>query len=335
MRTAPVARPNPADADSTTKEPMEEERVLYLSGEFIPESRAGLPITDAGVLYGHAVFEYTRTFNHGPFRLGEHLERLYASMRYAEIDCGLTLPEMERVTLETVERNRHLYDSGDDIGISHNVSNGPMAGFGPPPPSGFRPTVLVYTWPLSRRSPEIAEVYTNGVDVVVTSQRTVPARLIDPKSKNRSRIHYALADLEARRVDPKAWALLMDDDGFIAEGVGANFFIVRDGALISPEPRNILLGVTRAVVIELAAGLGIPFRETNIGQYEVIMADEAFFTTTPYVIVPVRAVSGREFGDGVPGPVTARLMEAFKELVGLDFVEQAERLRDAARQAGG
>ena len=308
---------------------MEEERVLYLNGEFIPESRAGLPITDAGVLYGHAVFEYTRTFNHAPFRLGEHLERLYASMRYAEIDCGLTLPEMERVTLETVERNRRLYDSGDDIGISHNVSNGPMAGFGPPPPGGFRPTVLVYTWPLSRRSPEIAEVYTNGVEVVVTSQRTVPARLIDPKSKNRSRIHYALADLEARRVDPKAWALLMDDDGFIAEGVGANFFIVRDGELVSPEPRNILLGVTRAVVIELAAGRGIPFRETNIGQYEAIMADEAFFTTTPYVIVPVRAVSGRRVGDGVPGPVTARLMEAFKDLVGLDFVEQAEWFRDA------
>ena len=182
---------------------MERERVLYLNGEFIPESRAGIPVTDAGVLYGHAVFEYTRTFNHAPFRLGEHLERLYASMRYAEIDCGLTLPEMERVTLETVDRNRYLYDAGDDIGISHNVSNGPLAGFGPPPPGGFRPTVLVYTWPLSRRSPEIAEVYKTGVDVVVTSQRTVPARLIDPKSKNRSRIHYALADLEARRVDPR------------------------------------------------------------------------------------------------------------------------------------
>ncbi len=308
---------------------MEEERVLYLNGEFIRESRAGLPITDAGVLYGHAVFEYTRTFNHSPFRLGEHLERLYASMRYAEIECGLTLLEMELVTLETVERNRHLYDPGDDIGISHNVSNGPIAGFGPPPPGGFRPTVLVYTWPLSRRSPEIAEVYTNGVEVVVTSQRTVPARLIDPKSKNRSRIHYVLADLEARRVDPKAWALLMDDDGFIAEGVGANFFIVRDGELISPEPRNILLGVTRAAVIELAGGLGIPFRETNFGQYEAIMADEAFFTTTPYVIVPVREVSGRRVGDGVPGPVTARLVRAFKELVGLDFVEQAERFGGA------
>ena len=202
---------------------MEQERVLYLNGEFIPESRAGLPITDAGVLYGHAVFEYTRTFNHAPFRLGEHLERLYASMRYAEIDCGLTLPEMERVTLETVERNRYLYEAGDDIGISHNVSNGPMAGFGPEPPGGFRPTVLVYTWPLSRRSPEIAGVYKSGVDAVVTSQRTVPARLIDPKSKNRSRIHYALADLEARRVHPKAWALLMDGRWIYSRGSRRQF----------------------------------------------------------------------------------------------------------------
>ncbi|MDP6183950.1 MAG: aminotransferase class IV, partial [Gammaproteobacteria bacterium] len=154
---------------------------------------------------------------------------------------------------------------------------------------------------------------------------------IDPKSKNRSRIHYALADLEAKRVHPEAWALLMDDDGFIAEGVGANFFIVRDGELISPEPRNILLGVTRATVIELAAASGIAFRETNIGQYEAIMADEAFFCTTPYVIVPVREIEGRRIGERVPGSVTARLTGAFKELVGLDFVVQAERFQAAAR----
>lgn len=313
--------------------PVNTERVLYMNGEFVPESRAGIPITDAGVLYGHAVFEYTRTFNQEPFRLGDHLRRLYASMRYAEIDCGLTLQEMECVTNETVDRNRHLQDAGDDIGISHSVSNGPMPGFGPMPVGGPRPTVLIYTWPLSKREPEIAAAYKAGVNVVITSQRTVPARLIDPKSKNRSRIHYALADLEAKRVDPKAWALLMDDDGYIAEGVGANLFIVLNGELISPEPRNILLGVTRATVIDLAGDLGIALLEKNIGQYEAIMADEAFFCTTPYVIVPVRKIAGRRIGERVPGPVTARLTEAFKELVGLDFVEQAERYEVAARSS--
>ena len=290
---------------------MTSERVLYLNGEFIPESRAGLPITDAGVLYGHAVFEYTRTFNHCPFRLEAHVERLYASMRFTEIDCGLSLAEMERVTLETVDRNRHRYDAEDDIGISHNVSNGPMEGFGPMPPGGPRPTVLVHTWPLS--------------------QRAVPARLIDPKTKNRSRIHYALAYMQARRIDPDAWALLLDDDGFITEGIGSNFFIVRDGELISPEPRNILPGITRATIIELAETLGIPFREMNLGLYEAIAADEALLCTTPYVIVPVREIEGRRLGESVPGPLTVRLMEAFKELVGLDFVAQAKRFAEAAR----
>ena len=308
---------------------MSPERVLYYNGKYVAESDVGIPITDAGVLYGHAVFEYTRTFNHIPFRLPHHLERLYASMRYAEIDCGLSLQEMECVTHEIIDRNRPIYRRSDDIGISHHVSNGPILGFGPVPSGGPHPTVLVYTWPLSQRNPGIAPSYTNGVKVVITSQRTVPASLIDPKSKNRSRIHYALADREAKRVDPEAWALLMDDDGFIAEGVGANFFIVRDGELISPEPRNILLGVTRATVIEIAASLDITFCETNIGRYEVVLADEAFFCTSPHVILPVRELEGRPVGKQVPGPVTTRLMDTFKDLVGLDFVKQAQGFQES------
>ena len=305
------------------------ERQVFLSGEFVPESQAGFSLVDAGVVMGHMVFEFTRTFNHKPFRLMDHLERLYASMRFAEIDSGMTIDEMRDATLETLALNDSLYAPEEDIAISHNVSNGPMDRFGPPFGGRNGPTVSIHTWPVSKRYPDMARLYREGVKAVIPSQRSLPARLIDPKVKNRSRMFYAIAEAQARRVDPDAWALLTDEDGFITEGSGANFMIVHKGELISPEPRNILLGVTREVIVELATELGIPFRETNIGTYEAINADEAFFCSTPVVIAPVTSIEGHRIGREIPGPVTARLMEAFKDLAGLDFVAQAAGLARA------
>ncbi len=266
---------------------MNDERLVYLSGEFVPESRAAISIFDWGIMYGHLVFEVTRSFAHEPFRLRAHLERLYASMKYVDIDPGMTIDEMEAATNETVERNRGHFNSQDDFIISHNVSNGPQPQYA----SAFSsvgPAVVINVWPVELAiPPERYGFYDVGVDAVITSQRSVPARLMDPKVKSRSRLYYRMAEIEAQRRVPGGWAVLTDDDGFITEGTGSNFMIVRDGELISPEPRNMLLGVTRAVVIDLALELDIPFRETNFSAYEVLNADEAFFCSTPFVIMPV------------------------------------------------
>ena len=115
-----------------------------------------------------------------------------------------------------------------------------------------------------------------GVHAVVPTQRSVPSRLIDPKIKNRSRIYYQIANLQAQKVDAEAWALLTDEDGFLTEGTGSNFFVVKDGGLLTAEPRNILRGVTRQAVLELAESLGLSCRECNLEPYDVMTADEAF-----------------------------------------------------------
>ena len=168
-----------------------------------------------------------------------------------------------------------------------------------------------------------ARLYATGVHAVITPQRSVPARLIDPKIKNRSRVYYQVANLEAARIDPEARALLTEEDGCITEGSGGNFFLVKDGELYTPEPRNILRGVTRKVVMELAAKLRISCVERNVEPYDLMTADEAFFTATSFSILPVTRFNGQPVGQGTPGPVTGRLVAAWCDMVGVDIAEQA------------
>lgn len=136
-------------------------------------------------------------------------------------------------------------------------------------------------------------------------------------------MHYRLAEFQAQRAGG-ALPLLMDTDGFLAEGSGWNVFLVRDGVLLTPEPRNILLGVSRRATIELAKQIGIEVQETNLGRYEALMADEMFCTATTYSLVHIRSFEGQTVGDGTAGPVFQKLMAAWQEHVGVDFVAQAQ-----------
>lgn len=306
------------------------ERTVYVSGAFVKESEAGFSIFDSALMYGDVIFETTRTFNGEPFRLRAHIERLYVGLRTLEIDCGLTADEMEAATLETIERNRPCFADGTDFQIVHNVSRGPMGLYETVFEGGVKPTVTINCWPLTRHLAALAEAYVGGVHAVIPAQRSVPARLIDPKIKNRSRIYYQIANLQAQKVDPEAWALLTDEDGFLTEGTGSNFFVVKDGGLLTPEPRNILRGVTRQAVLELAESLGLAWRERNLEPYDVMTADEAFFTSTPFTIMPATRFNGHDVGAGEPGPVTRRLMKAWDMMVEVDMVAQA---RAFARQA--
>ncbi len=299
-------------------------RKVYLNGEFVPESEARISIFDSALMFGDMLFEMTRTYNGEPFRLRDHLDRLYAGIRILEIDCGMTQAEMEAATLRTLEVNRGCFPAGVDIQIMHNVSRGPLPVYRPAFAADLRPTVTINCWPLTTHLAPLAGLYETGVHAVIPPQRSVPARLIDPKIKNRSRVFYQVATLQAQKVDRTAWALLTDDDGFLTEGAGSNLFLVRDGELLTPEPRNILRGVSRKVTLELAASLGIRCRELNLEAYDVVTADEAFFTSTPYAMLPMTRFHGQPVGTGQPGPVYRRLLAAWCDLAGVDMVAQAQ-----------
>jgi branched-chain amino acid aminotransferase len=151
----------------------------------------------------------------------------------------------------------------------------------------------------------------------------VPARYIDPKAKSRSRIHYRIAELQAERMEAGAMALLTDERGCITEGTSNNFFMVRDGEVLTPKPHDILRGVSRRVCMELAGKLGIPVHEADLEPYDVRTAAEAWFTTTTGCMVPITRFDFRPVGDGVPGPTYGKLLAAWSEEVGVDIVGQA------------
>jgi branched-chain amino acid aminotransferase len=264
--------------------------------------------------------------------LRDHLERLYTGLRILEIDCGLTLEEMEAATLKTVDINRPCFAAGIDFQIMHNVSRGPVGYYPIRYPEEARPTVTINTWDMTIQLGALAKAYETGVHAVTPLQQAIPARLVDPKIKSRSRMHYQIADLQAKRIDPQAWALLLDEAGFVTEGTRSNFFIIKDGQLLTAEPRNILRGVTRRKVLALARDLGLLCRECNIEPYDVITADEAFYTGTSFSILPATRFNGHPLGSGRPGPITQRLIGAWNELVGLDIKAQARMFAELTKR---
>ncbi len=302
---------------------VEQSRVVYLNGDYVPEAEARISIFDCALMYGDMVFEMTRTFHQRPFRLDHHLERLYGSLRYARIDCGLDQRQMLAATYETIERNRSAL--GDlDCQIMHNVTRGGMDLYAELVREGTAPVVTINVFPLVRHIGRSAAVYATGAHFVTTRQQSVPARFIDPKAKNRSRIFYKLAELEAERMEAGAMALLTDERGFVTEGTGNNFFIARGGELFTPRPHDILRGVSRQYCIELARSAGIRVHEADLEPYDVGEADEAWYTSTTICMLPITRFDFEPVGDGRPGPVYRRLLAAWSDRVGVDIAAQAK-----------
>lgn len=298
------------------------EPLVSLNGQLIPASQASLKIYDAGVVLGATVTEMTRTFRHQPFRLEEHVARLFRSLKYVRLDIGLTQDQLVTASRELLANNTQLIASDDELGLIHFVTAGEYGSYVAVPGTPVRtgPTVCIHTFPLPFAL--WAERVKSGAHVVTPSIRHVPPQCYDPKMKYRSRMHYYLADQEARLADPQALALLLDLDGNVTETSGANFLIVENGTIVSPTLRNTLPGISRATVIELAEKLGILFVERDIQVFSVMNADEAFLASTPYCLCPVTKINGVTIGDGQPGAIYRRLMSAWNELLGFDIAGQ-------------
>jgi branched-chain amino acid aminotransferase len=274
-------------------------------------------------MLGDTVTESTRTFGHRPFKLDQHIRRLYQSLKVTRIDPGMTPDEMHALSLRVLEANAHLLGPDDDCWLVHNISRGLSVAGADPTVQRSPATIIIFTSPMILT--DWAGFYTEGCHAVTPMSRAMPAQALDARIKNRSRMAYTLAEIEVKLVDPKAQGILLDIDGNIAENKGGNFFIVADGVLKTPTTRNALAGVSRATVLELAARLGIPARDTDLQPYDVYTADEAFFTSTPYCIMPATRFNGLPVGDGTVGPLTKRLLEAWSDLVDVDIVAQGLR----------
>ncbi len=310
-------------------------RLVWFNGEFVPEAEAKVSIYDSALMFGDMVFEMTRSFNKVQFKLREHLERLYASIKYVRIPLTMSLAKMEAHVYETIEANDPVFQTDDEHRVMINVSRGLLSIYQGVVGVPKGPNVIIADFPLRWTVAGMGKLFDTGINAVIPSQRAIPAGLLEPKVKNRSRLHYLMANIEvANYAGENNWALLLDPDGFIAEGTGDNFFIVKDRVLITPEPRNILRGISRAYIFELAEKLNLPCLEKNIEPYDVITAAEAFMTGTPFCLLPVTSINSLTIGAGRMGPVTSQLLKIWGDAVGVDIPGQIKKW-DAEREESG
>ena len=293
----------------------------YHNGEWLPQSEVRPDPNDRGVTLGDQVLDVERTFNGKGFRLREHIDRLYKSLKYVRIDPGISSHEMLEATEEGISRNMHHLAEAGDFSITQLVTRGVAQGMRAW--TADSPNVYIKITPLGFGG--FSDLYTEGVHGAITKIHSYEPDTIDPKVKHLSRINMALAELEANDVDPGAWPILSDNDGNLTEGSGYNAFIATDGVLRTPTDRALLAGISRAMVMDLAEQLSIPVHEEDLQPYDVYTADEALFTSTPFSLLSVTHVDRREIGDGRPGPITQQLLAAWSEHVGLDMVDQAVR----------
>jgi branched-chain amino acid aminotransferase len=306
-----MSDPQPARANA---------RIAYFNGRYVPEQEVRVPFRDRSWLFGDGCFDVTRTFAGKPFRVEEHIERFFRSLAYLRIDIGHTPAQMVEITHEVVRRNAHLLGPGDDFWVGQRVSRGINA-VGDEGYEETGPSVVVDCQPLpfAKR----AAHYRDGIRVVVPSVRRTPPSSLSPRTKTHNYLNMIVADQEVRARDPDAWAVLLDENGNLCEGMGSNIFLVQGGKLYTPQERYVLAGISRQTVIELARGLGIEMVERDLDLYDAATADEAFLTSTSLGLCPVASVNGAPTRDRtIPGPVTRRLLTAYSEMVGVDIAGQ-------------
>jgi branched-chain amino acid aminotransferase len=282
------------------------ESLVYVNGEFVPRAEAKVSVFDHGYLYGDGVFEGIRGYNGRIFRLDQHLERLYRCAKAISLEVPLTPEELRDVVLETVRRNG-LHDSYVRVILSRGEGD-----LGLDPRKCLTPATVVVIASTIAFYPE--EVYEDGLDVITCVTRRNLPTAVNPQIKSLNYLNNILAKIEVNRAGAHE-GLMLNHLGYVAEATGDNVFIWRDQHLLTPPPyAGLLEGITRQVVLELAAEMGLPVREEMLTLYHVFSADECFLTGTAAEIAPVSKVDGRIVGDGKPGPITKRLMARFREV---------------------
>jgi len=293
----------------------ENELIIYLNGKYVKESQARISVFDQGVLFGDGVFEGIRVYDGRIFKCAEHVERFFNSAKAIMLDLGLTKSELTEVIAETCNCN----DVSD--GYVRLVATRGIGDLGLLPHHQLSPTLFCIA---SRISLYDREIYDTGMPIITAVQRRIKPTVIDPQIKSLNYLNNILAKIEAVRAGVPE-ALMLTDDGIVAECTGENVFIVKEGTLFTPPCHvGILNGITRQTVIQLASNLGMRLVEKEFTLFNVYSADECFLTGTAAEIVPVSSVDGREIGDERPGPVTKKLSAAFREVTRTSGLPVAE-----------
>ncbi|MEM0084490.1 MAG: branched-chain-amino-acid transaminase [Candidatus Methanomethylicia archaeon] len=284
-----------------------QELLIYINGEFYPESEAKISVFDHGLLYGDGVFEGIRAYNGRVFKLEEHIDRLYESAKTLDIKIPLSKEEFKEIILETLRRNKLT-----TAYIRPIVTRG-IGKLGLDPRHCEKPTIIVIPQRIEQY-PSIA-AHKRTIKAIVSSIRRTPPFCLPASAKVLNYQNNILAKIEAIHCGADE-AIMLDWRGYVCEGTGANIFIVKRGMLMTPPLyASILPGITRQTIIEIAKRVGIEVLERDLTIHDLYNADEVFLTGTGVEIQPVVEVDGRKIGNGEVGPITMRIIEEFKKEV--------------------
>lgn len=292
---------------------LKEAQYIWKDGKLIPWAEATTHILTHTLHYGNAVFEGTRAYmtpeGLAIFRLQDHTKRLLNSAKIVCIKSPYTQTELENAQIELLRANKDDYKANVYIRPLIYLGYGVMGLYHVNAPVN----VAIAAWEWGAYLGDDALKYGIKVKTSSFARNCVKSHMGKAKSAG-GYLNSQMAKFEAVSAGCEE-ALLLDDSGFIAEGSGECFFIVRDGVLITPPHDNSLESITQATVVELAQDLGIPLEQRRISRDEVYIADEAFFTGTAAEITPVRELDWRIIGEGKAGPITKKLQEEFFAIV--------------------
>lgn len=278
---------------------------IYISGKFYDKEDAKISVYDHGLLYGDGVFEGIRSYNGKVFRMAEHVDRLWDSAKAIWLEIPISKAEMTKAIEDTLAVN------GIKDGYIRVLVTRGAGSLGLDPNRCETPQIIIIA---DRISLYPEELYQKGLKIATVSVMRNPAAALSPRIKSLNYLNNILAKIEGQQAGCIE-ALMLNRKGEVAECTGDNIFVVRNGRLVTPPcDADLLEGVTRNVVIDLAREMGIEVAETPLTKHDIYIADECFLTGTAAEIVPVVTIDCRTIGDGVPGPITQKLLKRYHEL---------------------
>ena len=296
---------------------------IYIDGKYYDGKNARVSVLDHGLLYGDGVFEGIRVYNGRVFKLSEHIDRLFCSAKAILLSIPMTPPALCQTVVEACRRNQ-LRDGYVRLVVTRGVGS-----LGLNPYHCKRPSVIIIADKIQLYP---AELYERGLDIITVPTTRNLNSAVDPAIKSLNYLNNILAKIEAINGGCQE-AILLNAQGYVAEGTGDNIFMIKGGELFTPPlSAGALHGVTRRVVMELARKNGTPVSEPNLTRYDFFNADECFLTGTGAEIIAVVKIDGRVIGNGKPGPMTAGLIGQYRALTkssGEPIYKKAEGLRRA------
>lgn len=280
--------------------------IIYLDGKYLPETEAKVSVFDHGLLYGDGIFEGIRLYAGNVFRLEEHLERFEMSAKAILLDLPYSRRELAEIVCETCRRN-NLRDGYIRLVATRGAGDLGIAPWNCPKPSLFCIASKIQLYP--------PEHYEQGLAIVTVPTRRINPAALPPTIKSLNYLNNVLGKIEARQAGALE-AIMLNDQGYIAECTADNVFVVLKGVIHTPAAsQGALRGITRDTVFDIARELGIEIRETNLTRYDAWIADEIFLSGTGAEVIPVIKLDGRVIGSGKPGPIFAQVLKSFRQRV--------------------